>query len=279
MGEPSFAVRSAPYPVLEAGSLSYPEGSYAVSAEAAGDGASVTITHKLSGAPFIEERLAAGSAEYGCLVSVPKTAYRKLHRSREPVQTVGWPSNVVGEPPLLRPLVVTVEALDPRLGRDDGVAEPWQGRRLHLPCGARLAEADYLRAVSSRFDLLSVHPDKTRKPGSFVARASTEDGYYFRVDAAPDIYAFVQHPADHPRHRRSIVTHMASRCFELLAEESRKNEAEEGESWWAQYRNLAALAAELRRQGLPTWDDEHFRPEEAATKLWPHEPPATTSGD
>jgi len=272
MPDPGVMVRSLPYPVLEEGSLSYPDGSYSVTAEVAEEDASVVLAHAVAQAPFVEGLLRKGTAQYGCLVSVPKTGYRRLECSEAPRQCVRWSPDVAGEFPLLRPLIVTIDAVSTTLGPDDGVDPAWQGRRIEFPAGARLALKGYLRAVSSQFPLLEIKPQDDLPPGSFLTRECTEDGFYFSVQAATDLHAFMQNPGGHSRHRLSILTHMASRCFELLAKPRSDNEGN-GERWWAPYRNLTALEADLQQQGLPVWDQDDFQADEVATRLFRHRVP------
>ena len=101
-------VRSLPYPVLEDGNLSYPEGEYTVAIALQADGKSVIVHHRVKAAPFLDRLLAEDKAQYGCLVSIPLTGYRRLHLSRDVNQPVEWGINVVGEPPMLRPIIVSV---------------------------------------------------------------------------------------------------------------------------------------------------------------------------
>ena len=130
-------VRCLPYPVLEDGNLSYPKGDYEVDAKPQDDGTSVIIHHAIQGAPFLDRILQQGKGKYGCLVSVPLTGYRKLHLSDEAYQQVSWDIRVVGEPPMLRPLILSVSEISCRLESEDGVAEAWQGQNVTFPRGAR----------------------------------------------------------------------------------------------------------------------------------------------
>ncbi len=142
-------VRSLPYPTIEDGNLSYSKGEYLVEITPQIDGGSVILNHTIKGAAFIERLIIEGKAKYGCLVSVPLTGYRKLHLSDNARQRVEWDMGVVGEPPMLRPVIVSVTAISCKLGQDDGVAEAWQGREVAIPKGARLALKSYLRPTAS----------------------------------------------------------------------------------------------------------------------------------
>ena len=271
-------VRFLPYPVLESGSLSYENGEYRVTTHTGNDGSSassaVTLTHKITGAPLVESLLREGKAKYACLVSVPATGYRRLLQSDGPIQKVEWNLGVAGEPPMLRPLVLAVEQVECRLRPEHGVVAAWQGRDLTIPIGGRLALHDYLRVQASVHQLVVLVPDEKMKDGSFKVEECTEDGFYFRVSIARDLLAFLQNPLGHSKHRMSILTHIASRCLELLKERYSSSDPNDTESDWNSYRSLKSLAGELQSKGLPIWADEGFDPAEVATKLYPHEPPS-----
>ena len=71
-----------------------------------------------------------------------------------------------------------------------------------------------------------------------------------------------------------MLTHVASRCLEILARDyGGQDEEEEDGSKWESFRNLKALADELEKHGLPIWNDEHFAADKVATQLYPHRPP------
>ena len=89
MPEGSVIVRSLPYPVLER-NLSYPRGEYRVEPSPRRDGHSAELRHVVVNAPFVEAMLREGRAVYACLVSVPRTGYRKLEQSSRAVQVVRW---------------------------------------------------------------------------------------------------------------------------------------------------------------------------------------------
>ncbi len=273
-------LRSLPYPVLEDGNLSYPQGEYTVDVTPQTDGASVIIHHQLQGASFLTQLLRQGQAKYGCLVAIPLTGYRKLHLSDDARQHVQWDLAVVGEPPLLRPLIVATTEIMHSFEPEDGVEEVWQGRAVKFPKGARLALRGYLRASSSLAELLEIHQDQEMSAGSFEVEPCTEDGFYFKVSVAPDVFLFLQHAGGYEQHRGSILTHIVSRCFEIL-QQSYSTQGEDGEEGavWEQFSNLKALAQELNKYELPLWEEEGFAADKVATRLYPHHPPRHESGE
>ncbi len=266
-------VRSLPYPALEDGNMSYPEGEYLVEAKPRQDGASVVLNHALRGAAFLERAISEGKARYGCLVAVPLTGYRKLHLADDARQQVEWKMDVVGEPPILRPLIVATSSFSCILGPHDGVAEAWQGREVEIPSGARLALQNYLRPTASLHNLLRVEKDTDLPDGCFQVVPCQEDGFYFKVHTASNLFSFMQNAGGHQAHCNSVRTHVVSRCFEILVRGYGESAEEEEAPKWEAFSNLKALREMLEEHDLLTWDDKDFLADEVATKLYPHVPP------
>ncbi len=265
-------VRCLPYPILEPGSLSYDRGEYTVTAVAGSDGRSVTLRHNVQGAPLLDSLLREGKARYACLVSVPATGYRRLEQCDASEQHVEWRLDVVGEPPMLRPLILAVETIQCKLTREHGVARAWQGVELTIPTGARLALHEYLRTNSSIHNLVVLKNDPEMSDGTLKVQECTEDGFYFLVTCATDVFHFLQNPRGFPNHRLSILTHIVSRCFELLERRDHAPDSTEPDVDWTSFRSLKALAAELQARGLPCWDEDGFDPFKVSTQLYPHMP-------
>ena len=269
--------RSIPYPVLEDGNLSYPEGQYHVSIVTEGN-VSVVVNHQLQGAPFIVRLLGEGKCKFGCLVSVPLTGYRKLELSKDSRQVVEWDIDVIGEPPMLRPIVVAVEEFTCKLDLNDGVNEAWRDRSITFPKGARLALRGYLKAFSSLNQLLEVVKDVNLPSGSFEVQPCTEEGFYFKVKVATDLFGFIQDHGGYQQHRGSILSHVASRCFEILKQNyGPSHDVNDDEGDWRQFRNLLALSEYLEQNDLNIWDEDEFSPELVATRLYPHKLPELDS--
>ncbi len=282
----STEVRALPYPVLKEGNLSWPQGSYEASVEVRSDRVSATVSHNLSEVPFLEQALRDGHAQYACAVSIPITNYRKLHLTGEANQVVTWESDFCGEAPRLLPMVIAVQEMRHVFGPEDGISRVWQGRELTIPKGARLAQEEYWGDDSSMENLIEVLLDENLSPGSFKVVDSSELGYYFKVHAAKDLHRFLQDrrgQSNHRNtifdHRNSILTHIASRCLEILATNyggDKKDEDEEG--GWRTYQNLRGLAALLEQREQRLWDEDGFNADEVATVLYPHKPPQESEG-
>ena len=264
-------VRIFPYPVLQEGNLSFPQGKYSPRVEMDADGCSATVRHVLKGAPLITRLIEEKRATYACSVSIPVTSYRCFHHSEDDVQQIAWSKDVVEGPAILHPMVVCLKPLQCNLSAADGVGEAWRGRDVVFEAGSKIALGTFFRTASSLQSLLSVVRDSELRPGQLFVKPCSEHGFYFTVHVAADLHDFLQRWGDEERHlhRNSIFTHVVSRCFELLAEQYGK-EQDDGEGGWRCYGNLVALASELQNRGLPIWDDESFVPEEAATAFHPH---------
>jgi len=265
-------VRAFPYPVLSEGNLSFPEGQYLPEIEMGADGFSATIRHELQGAPLISRFLKEGVAEYACSVSIPKTIYKHLHRTSNSIQNIQWDPDSIGEPAILRPMIVCNQKMQCKFSTDDGISDSWIGKHGIFEPGSKIALGPFFRTASSLQSLLAFITDPSLESGQFAVTTCDDDGFYFNVKVSPDLFGFLQHPnnENHLLHRNSIMTHIVSRCFELLAREYGPDAEENG---WRSYRNLIALEADMESRGLPIWDSEDFTPEKAATVLHPHQIP------
>jgi hypothetical protein len=270
-------VRAFPYPVWEEGNLSFPHGSYQPKIRVRSDGYSAEVEHELSGMPLIEQMLSTEHAAYVCSISVPITSYRSIEVSTTGHRhTVVWNKDHVGEPPYLRPFIACLRRFEHTLKKADGVSEAWHGKRIRMEKGARLVLGPFFRTASSLQHLLSVVRDPNLKAGTLRLEPASNDGFYFRVHVAEDLFAFIQRPADDSelRHSRSILTHAISCCFEHLRKQY--GDDGDGDDGWRSFRNLVALAEEMERKDLKIWNDPDFSPEQAATALHPHRVPSAS---
>lgn len=264
---PSNAIRTHSFPVLEPGNISFPDGVYSVGFAPGTDRHSFTLHHRIRGAGLISRLLRDDRARYVCAISSPRSSYRRTFTSREPQQVVRWNGDDLGEAPQFTPMIVSVGAENLALdAARDGVHESWAGHRLQLVPGQKLAVGQVVYLKASVLQMLSLHADQDLPMGSFVVEGNTEHGFHFHVRVNPDLHAFLRFGgADQAR--QNIMTHIVSACFSFLQREYREDE-EEGE--WSTHRSLVALQETLLSQGLPHWTEEHFRPEEVATRLYPH---------
>ena len=274
MPSASDAVRSFPYPVLDEGNLSFPNGSYESEFQAAAGGYTVHVRHEIQGAPLIRRLVEEGKAACSCVVAIPVTGYRRLFLAEGFRQEARWDKDSAGEPPVFQPQIVCVEDIDHTLNKDDGVHEMWLGRRVTFPKGGKISLGSSYRLLSSMQSLLSFERNDEKGAKQMSVSACSQEGFYFQVSVRADLYDFLNQPGE-GNHLlcHSIMVHAASACFALLAEKYGDSENEE-DSWRA-HPNLRALAAEMESRNLTAWYEDDFRPEEAATEMWPHRIPAS----
>ena len=270
MANSADAVRSFPWPVLEDGNLSFPDGKYEPEVDLGDDGHSASITHRITGAPLVERLVSEGAATFACTVSVPITGFRKLLTSDGIAQRVTWDTEQVGEPPYLRPVVLCTRNTELTIKPEDGTSSAWVGKTIQLPKGAKLVFGPFIRPASALHNLLHVELDNGLQPGQLEIEASSNDGFYFKIRVAENLFHFLrQRGGEHSLQRRSILVHAVSCCFEWL----RKEYGGESNEDWQAHQNLKALASEMEGKGIPLWTDEGFIPEKAATRWEPHRLP------
>ena len=283
MPKPNTSARILPHPAIEDGNFSFPEGDYQVSHEPSGNSdTEVVLHHTLKGARFIQKLIDQGKAKFVCLVSVPKTGYRKLHMSKDSKQKISWDPEVAGKHPFLIPSILYVgEDLEGGTwAEEDGVAAIWLNQEIYIPRGARLAIG---RSMKHKLEawLLQIEPDPTMKPGTFSVletASDSSDGFYFTLKAAKDIFDFIQ--IDHSALRGSIITHAVTACFHILQTrydapdvDQEMNGDEESEevspNEWKHFPNLVALSELLKNKGLPHWSEKGFDAVKVTTELYP----------
>jgi len=262
----SNSVGSHSHPILETGNLAFPEGRYSVSLEWDLGSVILQVSHRLEGTPLLNRLIDERKARYACIVSSPISAYRKVHLSSASRHEVDCDISNLGEPPLLTPAVLCVCDADIVLdsGRD-GLHPIWDGQRVKLKVGSRIALGNVIQFVASITHLLSLHADENMHSGSFAIEIESEP-FGFRANLHPDLHAFLGYRTGPLRDH--LMIHIVTACLARLqqdyAEDYRDEEAEKGFN-----RRLEALAGLLESKGLPHWSDEAFRPEKVATALYP----------
>lgn len=268
--DPAPGSRGFPWPVLERGNSDFAEGVYAIELEHAEVGKSFELTHEISGAALITRWIAERKVLFACAVAAPASAYRKLHVSEIPAQSVGWDPDDFGEPPKFTPLIVAARDISHTIdAQADGVHSLWDGRRVELPKGARLALFPPFALQSGMMGLLKFHMDEKMDSGRFRVQANNDEGFKIDVHMAKDLFAYLQRGAQRQDATgANVMTHIVSAALNLLKREYSKDDEDEG--GWSFHPNLRALAEHLENNGLPHWSDDGFRAEEAATSLYPH---------
>ena len=268
--DPGPSSRAFHWPVLEAGNDSFPSGIYTVTCTDQEVGKSITLRHQVQGAPLIEQWLAQGRLAFVCSVAAPRSMYRTLHQSANSEQAVAWHQDDLGEYPMFTPMLVAgVDIQHTASVARDGLNRIWEGRKLDLPQGARIAVGSTFKFKSGIEGLLQFNLDANLDPGQFEAQPSTDDGFKFQVSLASNLYHHLKHRRAEPA-GANIMVHVVSAAFSILQRSYSEDNADEG---WQSFRNLVGLADFLQQRGLPRWDDADFRPEKVATTLYPHQLP------
>ena len=265
--DPSTEVRSFPWPVLQRGDPSFPDGVFSTEIEASSNRRSIRLTHQLAGVPLIERLINQNKACFACTVASPISAYRLLHRSNHSSYQVQWDVKDLGAPPLFLPFVVVTDSIECVLdSARDGVAELWDGSTICLPKGAKLIVAPAFQLQSALLQLLTFKLDPDLLDGQLIVKPSEESGFRFNVHMAEDLFRFLEFKRD-PTTRRNIMTHIVSAALSHLHHRYAKDDGTEG---WKSFGNLRALAEYLEANSLPIWVDDEFNPEYVATTLGPH---------
>ena len=266
--DPNPSSRILPWPVLEAGNDSFPEGEYTVACENKKTGQSFTLRHEVQGASLIERWLDEDKVEYVCTVAAPRSMYRKLHKSGTPEQVIAWQKHDLGEFPMFTPMLVARNVIaHTAVAKSDGLNPFWNGRELILPQGARIVVGPTFMFQSGIEGMLDFVEDKDLFDGQFKVIASNEDGFKFKVHLATKLHQYLKHRRDDSA-GNNIMVHIVSAALSLLQRENANDNEEEG--GWRSFPNLVGLAERLQDHNIPHWAEEGFQPEYATTQLYPH---------
>ena len=258
------------FPVLASDRLDYVESAYDVAVSRAPKCGGMTVRHRISGRNLVASLLKGLQATFAVEVSSPYATFREVRRADAPgevetVQTVSWGEQEVIPPVYVRPLVIATVAEPSRivLNGEHGVHDVWRGVEVELLPGAILAADQFWRAASTWQSLIRLVSNDDLPQGAYQVTMSSGEGFHFRVDMHPELFATMVNPGDsHRHHCQSILTGCLSRGLELV-----RQEYAGGSEQWRESPVLRALHDKLERQGLGTWDDDEFYPDLVATQL------------
>ena len=261
------SIRSFPWPVLESGNGSFQRGVYTITSNDIKPGISIRLQHDVQGAELIRSWWEAEKLSFVCAVAAPASMYRTLHVSHLPVQSIEWNRDDLGEPPMLTPMIVSRSEICHVVHSElDDLNSLWNGKQLVLPAGAKVAIGTTFRFQSGFNGLLDFHIEENLESGRFRVEPSTEDGFKFKVRLAADLFDYLQVYRESPA-GRNIMVHIVSAALACLQAEHTIDDGREG---WRSFRNLQGLANLLAQNNLKHWSDDDFKPEVAATGLYPH---------
>ena len=255
------------WPVLEAGNGSFPEGAYTVRLAQGQPGRSFQLTHEVAGASLIESWIAAGKVLFVCTVASPISAYRAAHCSAAPTHEVSWDPDDLGEHPKFTPMLVSSRAFEHTISADsDGVVPQWDGIKVRLQRGSRIAVCPTFQLRSGLIGLFDFRLEETFSPRLFKVEPSTEEGFRFKVYLAKNLFEYLQYQRQEAS-KASIMTHIVSAALSHLKSNYTEDDEDEG---WRSFSGLRSLATHLQSEGLGHWGDDNFDPEFVATSLYPH---------
>lgn len=263
----SNSISSHHHPILESGNLAFPQGRYFVSLERDEGGERFSLAHRLEGTPLLTRLIADRKAQFACTVSSPRSAYRKIHLSSAPRHDVDCDAADLGEPPLFTPSVLCVCDTEIVLDSDrDGVHEIWHGQRVELKVGSRIAVGNVIQLVASITHLLSLHADDTLPEGAFAIEIESEP-FGFRANLHPRLHTFLRYRSGLIRDH--LMIHIVTACLARLQKDYSGGDGDDEDADGESHSQLKGLSDLLESKGIPHWADEEFRPEKAATILYP----------
>ncbi|MYA09813.1 MAG: hypothetical protein F4060_02415 [Holophagales bacterium] len=147
----------------------------------------------------------------------------------------------------------------------DGAHSAWDGATVKLLKGSRLAVGPVIQLQSSPLQMIVIVPKPELAEGVFFVQPRSEPPFRFEVNVSTKLHAYLQRKAGELR--PTIMTHIVTGCFRLLQHSYSRDSDEDG--GWRSDRSLLALSDFLEERGLGHWSDDDFRPEQAATSLYP----------
>ena len=265
--DPAPFARARPFPVLETGNGSFPEAVYRVTIDTDKPGQSIRVAHAVENAPLLQRWIADGAVRFLCATSAPISAYRRVSKSDTPEHIVEWNRDDLGSHPLFTPMLVLKQETEHVVdAQADGLNALWHGRQLQLPKAARVAVGSTFVLQGGIQGLLRLRLVEDLPAGSFRVKTDTTADLMFLVEVAPDLHAYLAEQRPGPT-RGNIMTHVVSAALRVLQREYGQEENEEIEN---SDRNLQALANTFKDNNCPHWKSNDFRPEEVASRMYPH---------
>lgn len=142
-----------------------------------------------------------------------------------------------------------------------GLDNFWDGIEIKLKKGAILAKGGWRELENSASDLLTVKKDENIKYGFDVTVITTEGGR-FLATVEPTLYDKIKLLPKDNDHLRSIVIHMLCLGFMDLKERFKEDDSE--------LTNFKGIKLELKSKGISTWEDDDFKPNQAACYFLKH---------
>lgn len=270
------------HPVLSEATLNY-NGGCRYRADHQRQAGSQIVTHTVTADRcLVADLLKAGHAQAICTVVAPWAMYRKTCRAEDNPRTNSGELQVVQkinlktdafEPPFkMHPSIVVVEPPPPlTLGPEHGVDEAWHGAEIAFAKGDILTDHPWWEMMWDEQILkISEAREGELEEGSYEVSLVSDSGFYFAMRAAPDLFEAMRRPPSDAAalHVNSLQAAALGEALRLLKEKKYEDPSE-----WRPYANLKSLHAWIRKNGMPTWDEEsdtEFRPNQIVAKVAPH---------
>ena len=261
--------RAFPFPVLANYSLCYADGvSYNAHISSVEQSGEISVAHRLTDNNLVASLVADQRAKFACVVSVPLTMFRAIYSHQgggelSADQRIQLEKNELSGTPKLRPVVVCAKEFGPTpVQSPHGLDDFYAGDHVRFPDGAIIADAGWMQ-FGAHSDILRVKKGgEDMRKGTLKVTISTDDGFYFIVTVAPDLFAALQLQNEHCV---SILTGAFSAGLAQIQQDH--DLCHRG---WKEYQSLKTLHRDLEARGLPTWEDQPFFPELAASTIRPH---------
>lgn len=269
------------HPVLSEATLNYNE-DCRYRAERQHQAGHQIVTHTVTADRcLVADLLENGNAQAICTVVAPWAMYRKTYRAENKPWTNGGELQVsqkidlktdAFEPPFkMQPVIVVVEPPPPlTLGPKHGVDEAWHGAKITLAKGDILTDHLWWETKwSEKILRISQAREGELEEGSYEVNLVSDSGFYFEMRAAPDLYEAMLRPKSDAafHHVNSLQAAALSEALRQLKE--KYSDTVE----WRPYANLKSLHAWIKKNGMPTWDEEsdrEFMPNQIIAKIAPH---------
>ena len=185
----------------------------------------------------------------------------------EVTQVLSLVSDDFAGPVMFQPVVIAAADIPPfEVAPTDGLDALWSGEAVSFPIGAMLALGPFLNAKTLVQSILRLRRSEENQLqcGSYEVTAAAEEGFYFLIDTAPDLYDALVNPQSFP-HRDSILSAAFAQGLSILRDRFSANGSD-----WKDYENLRLLYGMLRERDIATWEEDDFRPNQVAAVFHPH---------
>ncbi|MBF2760292.1 MAG: hypothetical protein ISN28_08465 [Ectothiorhodospiraceae bacterium AqS1] len=276
------------FPVMHPDSIDYVDGEYKVDIKSDADANGINVHHSLIGDNLVSQYILEEKAIFATEVVSPSSTYREIIQhewadnkpSLEAKQSVTIDKEKVVSPYYYRPLVIVKNAIEKEkiiLQAKHGIQKFFYDNEMSILPGTILAKDKFWNSEDYLFQLLKIDADENLTKGSFEVDDITNEGFYFKVRFATDLYELITRAqGDQCNFRDAILTFALSEGLNIIyreyrgdrGDEVREDENPEGERW-RMYPALCRLYEEIDGRNLPCWDSKDFKPERIATALKP----------